>query len=180
MTRRESKLVLLCEDRQHEAFLRRFLKLKGWHPRAMRVERSPMGSGSGEQWVRERCYPKELRSLRVNHVSAKLMVMIDGDRSSPAERAEAFDRACDAQDVPRREPDEPVAYLVPTRNIETWIVYLGGEDVDEKTVYPKLERERECADAVKALEQMCGTPSLRRPAPPSLTATCDEYGTRIQ
>lgn len=179
MTKRESKLVILCEDRQHEAFLRRFMKLEGWHPRAMRVERSPNGRGSGEQWVRER-YPKELQALRSSHVTAKLMVMIDGDRNSPAERGEAFDEACDAQEVPRREADESVAYLVPTRNIETWIVYLRGEDVDEEIAYPKLARERECVDAVKSLKEMCDAGALREPALPSLEEACGEYGRRIQ
>jgi hypothetical protein len=40
---RQVQLVLLCEDRQHEAFVRRFLKAMGWETRAMRVERTPGG-----------------------------------------------------------------------------------------------------------------------------------------
>ena len=51
---RLEKVVLLCEDSQQEAFARRFLVRAGWHPRALRVEKSPQGRGSGEQWVRDR------------------------------------------------------------------------------------------------------------------------------
>jgi hypothetical protein len=31
--------------------------------------------------------------------------------------------------------------IVPRRNIETWLEYLGGTAVDENTTYRKLKRE---------------------------------------
>ncbi len=60
MSIRRVKIVLLCEDSQHEAFARRFLKGMGWNTRELRVEKSPSASGSAEQWVREE-FPNELR-----------------------------------------------------------------------------------------------------------------------
>lgn len=55
-----------------------------------------------------------------------------------------------------REPAEPIAELVPKRNIETWIHALDGplsrdlaRPLDEETAYPKLERESECAGAAQ-------------------------------
>jgi hypothetical protein len=53
MSIRRVKIVLLCEDSQHEAFARRFLGGMGWNTREIRVEKSPSAGGSAEQWVRE-------------------------------------------------------------------------------------------------------------------------------
>ena len=51
---RNVNVVILCEDRQHEAFARRFLALAGRSVRVQRVEVSPKGRGSGEHFVRKR------------------------------------------------------------------------------------------------------------------------------
>ena len=60
---RRVQLVLLCEDKQQEAFARRFLKATGWETHAMRVEKAPVGRGAGEQFVRER-FARELKAHR--------------------------------------------------------------------------------------------------------------------
>ena len=68
--------VLLCEDRQQEAFLRRFFVAEGWHPRSFRVERN-LVPGSAEKLVRVK-YPDELKKLRVApHIAKGLVVCID-------------------------------------------------------------------------------------------------------
>lgn len=63
MNIRRVKIVLLCEDSQHEAFVRRFLKGMSWNTREIRVEKSPSAGGSAEQWVREN-FPRELKIYR--------------------------------------------------------------------------------------------------------------------
>lgn len=60
---RTVSIVILCEDRQHEAFARRFLATTGKSFRVQRVEISPKGRGSGEQFVRAR-FSKELAYYR--------------------------------------------------------------------------------------------------------------------
>jgi hypothetical protein len=174
MSRRTAKLVLLCEDAQHEAFARRFLVEEGWHPRAIRVQRSPRGRGAGEQWVRAR-YPMELHTLRAVHVSTVLAVMVDADGSTVQERVAALESSCAAAGVPARKADDRVAIIVPRRNIETWLAYLDGEQVDESKVYPRLNRARDCINHVRVLKGMCDEGSLRVPAPPSLDTACLEY-----
>jgi hypothetical protein len=72
-----------------------------------------------------------------------------------------------------------VAFIVPRRNVETWIAYLGGDLVDEAIAYPKLERPRDCAESVRQLNEMCRHGLLRDPAPASLEAACSEYQERI-
>lgn len=169
---------MLCEDRQHEAFLRRFFRQAGWNRNCFRVEISPKGRGAGEQWVREQ-FPTELKELRRCHVSVHLVAITDADRSTVAERKASFDETCRTKGVDPRSDDEPVALLVPRRNIETWIAYLGGENVDEDKAYPKLSRESKCAPAVERLTKMCRKGDLRKPAPPSLEDACEEYTARM-
>jgi hypothetical protein len=43
---RNVNVVILCEDRQHEAFARRFFQQAGKGLRVQRVEVSPSGRGS--------------------------------------------------------------------------------------------------------------------------------------
>jgi len=45
-------IVLLCEDRQHEVFMRTFLVGHGVPARRMRIKIASKGIGSAEQFVR--------------------------------------------------------------------------------------------------------------------------------
>lgn len=179
MSRKLPQIVVLCEDRQQEAFVRRFLELEGWGKHQIRIEKSPKGKGAAEQWVRDR-YPTEVSTLRAApHIYRSLVVIRDGDTKSVKERLLEFDRALEAHDLRPRQAGERIALIIPCRNIETWIAYLEGHEVDERATYPKLARERDCAPMVVALKRMCDQGLLRPPAPHSLQAACDEYQTRV-
>ncbi len=176
---RRAQLVLLCEDRQHEAFVRRFLAAMGWETRAMRVEKAPGGRGAGEQFVRER-FPLELKAHRSRPVSQALVVMIDGDHEGVDARLRRLAQACRDAGVAERAETERVAVIIPTWNIETWLAYLDGKRVEEGDPHhPKLARERDCQKHVDELVRMCRAGELREPAPPSLAAACDEYHRRL-
>ena len=143
---RNVQVVLLCEDRQHETFGRRFLAKAGWTIRHIRVEMAPKGRGSGEQFVRNR-FPEELEAYRrrKHRVSVALLVMVDGDNQGVERRVAELDSACRERNIRCRDPGEQVLVFVPTWRIETWFAYLGGETVDEeKRDYPRLSRPREC------------------------------------
>lgn len=179
---RNVQLVLLCEDRQHEAFARRFLDKAGWPTRRLRVEIAPPGRGSAEQFVREQ-FPKELSAYRGNRhrVAQGLVVVMDGDDRGPQARLTELFRACEAASVEPRQNDDRVAIVVPTWNIETWLAYLTGETVDEgKKDYPRLQRPRDCRQHIKNLYEMCQHRQLRTPAPPSLERACTEYRERLE
>ena len=169
---RRVQCVLLCEDRQHEAFVRRFLRGK-LDIRDIRVLICPPGQQAAEQWVRMQ-YPREVRALRRNQVATSLVVMIDGDLY-PIPRLQILERALSEESLSLRSATEPIAIFVPKRNIETWIAYLNGQTVDEQTTYPKLQRQRDCRSAVDILKQMCEQNHLRQPCPPSLQEACEEY-----
>ena len=151
MSKRRVKNVLLCEDRQHEAFFRYYLEQIGYNPRKLDVQKA--STGSGEQWVRNR-YPIELRAYRKHSEDThNLIVVIDGDGRSLEDRRAQLQSASSAESLPERGEDEAVSILVPRRNIETWIRYLQGEPVqeDHREAYPKLGRESDCYGAVDRL-----------------------------
>lgn len=167
-------IVLLCEDKQTEVFLRRFLMQRSFDGRDIRTSGFPDGKQSGEQWVRNR-YPQELRAIR-SRQQAYLIVAIDADKHSSRERRKQLDDACLSQNVQCRTQDDSVAILVPRRNIETWLAYVKGEAVDETAIYYKLKKPRECSEHARLLHRMCyKEQKLRVPAPESLKEACYEF-----
>ena len=169
---RRVNVVLLCEDLQHEVFVRRFLK-------AQKIEVEPRvvrcSAGSAEQFVRER-YPVELQALRRRHARTFLIVVLDGDRAGVRRRKERLAAACLSAGIDDRALDGSVTILVPTWNVETWLAYLEGVHVDESnSAYPRLAREGDCQRHVVALSAMCAAGNLRHPAPASLADACTEY-----
>lgn|GEM_PF-4392171 len=89
MSRRQVQIVLLCEDTQHEAFVRRFLECRGWRHKPRVLKSS---TGAGEQFVREH-FPTELQAIRHRHVDRALIVVIDGDNRGPAGRIAQLEEA---------------------------------------------------------------------------------------
>lgn len=178
MARRRVQLVLLCEDGQHEAFLRRVFVELGWDPRSIRVEKSPKGRGSGEQWVRAR-YAEEVRKLRASAVARALVVAIDEDAQGVEHREGQLAEALATASVAPRSESEPILHAIPARNIETWIAYCDGRDVDARTAYAKLERARDCGPMATVLGRMCREHKLREPAPASLRRACAELRSRL-
>ena len=177
---RRTQLVILCEDTQHEAFLRRFFSIMEWPKRRFRVVRAPSGRGAADEFVR-RQFVVELREHRRRRVDRAVVVMVDGDARGVARRIRELDDACQQSGVPPRSGEDRVAVFVPTWSVETWLAYLDGETVtQDRKDYPRLRRERECGRHVDRLAAMCRADSLRRPAPPSLLAACDEFRARLQ
>jgi hypothetical protein len=179
MSARKVQVVVVCEDSQHETFLRRVLSGLGYERRKIRVEKSPSGRGAADAWVLQQV-PKLLRVYRTRHVEHLAVAMMDADRSTLEDRQQQLDDACRAQGMKPREPNERVAVLLPRRNVETWLAYLDGKSVDETSAYPKLEFARDCQPQVDTLLDGCRKGQLRKPVPPSLAHACQEYRARIR
>ena len=164
-----TEIVILCEDRQQEVFIRRFLKKNGIKNRRVRVLPYPAGRGSGEQFVREQYqFEVEEHRRRAAKLNIALIVMQDCDeRSVEAARARL-------EQTVNRHQNERIAILLPKRNIETWIRFLmDGGPVDESEHYPKLNRESECHDVVDRLGEK-NEYRLTPNVPSSLRAACPE------
>ena len=182
MTRRRVQYVLVCEDQQHETFARRFLRETKLvtDPYQLRVERSPSGRGAADRFVQE-TYVTELDACRRTHVDTTLLVLADGDSVGVNERLRRLDEACRQRGAAVRSAEDRVAVFIPTWNIETWLAYLDDQTVDEsRKDYTRLGRPRDCQRHVNVLADMCRRAALRPPAPESLQAACEEYGTRLR
>jgi hypothetical protein len=147
------QVVILAEDLQHSVFLERFLKaIRKDLGRRIRTVSFPAGRSSGEQFVRKN-YPAELLSYRnkATRLAIKLFVVTDADVLSVDQRRQQLSAPLIDAGIPLPADGESVAILIPRRNIETWIYYLDGQNVDETTTYRKLVCEGECRPAVDRL-----------------------------
>jgi AAA15 family ATPase/GTPase len=122
------------------------------------------GNGSGKSTVFEAL--RKLQSL--------LIVLIDADKKTVAERLQQLNDTLTENSHPLRQPDEAIAVFVPKRNIETWIHYLHSENVDEETEYTKFKKQSECKPYVEQLVNQCYQGNLDDNSPPSLKAACGE------
>ena len=142
-----SQIIVLCEDKAHEVFVRRFLK-KGWgvKPRAIRASPYPIGKGSGKKHVVDNI-SLEANALRSRQASTILLVIQDADELS----VDQVKSDLDAKLLPPRDNNELITYIIPKWHIQTWIAYLDGENVDEeekrtyKNTYGKIS---ELKDAI--------------------------------
>jgi hypothetical protein len=131
------KFYVLCEDRAHEQFLRGLLEGKGlvtnW-AREVRSTVAPKGQGAASQFVKQQ-FPEVVRVRRSKAFQQGLAVitMVDGDNIGGGRARELLSSL-----QPERGASERVAVLVPTWSIETWVLALCGEVVDEATSHKSL------------------------------------------
>lgn len=178
----EVQLVVLCEDKQHESFAIRVLKALGWPRGALRTRVSPQGRGAGEAWVR-RQFPAELKAIRSRGKRSRqaLIAVVDLDRVTYRERVQQFNNECDAIGVAVLGAEDQAIIAAPGRNIESWIRWLDGEDVDGVTEYPKLARESGCWPAAERLASHCKAgKAFERSTPPGLGPTCNAFKLVLQ
>jgi hypothetical protein len=180
MMSRASQVIILCEDKLHEVFVRRFLKLYGYTNRDLSVPSYPAsGRGSGESFVR-RSDPDELRAYRSRSATTFLIAVIDADKGSVADREDDLRGACTEKSVEPRQDGELVIHVVPKRAINTWLAYLDSVAVDEETDYSNGQysfrgRESETDGLIKRLHAMCRKAELPQDAPSSLRDACGEF-----
>lgn len=172
-----SRIVVLCEDKAHEVFVKRFLK-KGWgaKPHAIRVPPYPNQKGSGKKHVEDNI-SAETKALRTRHASTILLVIQNADEQSVEQARGNLDDKIE----PARTDNDPIAYIIPKWHIQTWIAYLAGEKVDEsdkKTYalkYRAISVTKQAHPFIDTLAEDCrGNRELASP-PDSLVAACEEF-----
>ncbi len=134
-----SSVILLLEDARHKQLVYRYLIECGVEANVIRVQSSPSGKGSAENWVRKQ-FPKEVRAYRSRQSRAQtqLIVVIDADTETVQMRLGQLDQALKGSKMSLVNTDtEKIARLIPKRNIETWILCLNGQGIDEETDYTK-------------------------------------------
>ena len=173
LTKRQIEIIVLCEDKQQWVFIRQYLVSSGFRNNKI----TPLWtlSGSGEKFVRNQ-YAKEVKTLRSKNYrsSLRLVVMIDADVETTEKHLQELATELEKAGLNERQSDEKIAVFIPKRNIETWIHYLMGTEVDETTAYAKFNHESNCKPYIENLAQNICPVGLPLNAPPSLHHACDE------
>ena len=134
-------VVVVLEDARHQMLVYRYLKKRGMGERDMRIERSPSGEGNAEGWVRK-SFVKEVSVCRGRHAKSALIVIIDADTHTVQDRCRQLDQALEDGGKQRVDVEhEQIARLVPKRNVETWILCLNDQPVDENVDYKSTRRD---------------------------------------
>lgn len=169
-----TQVVVLCEDRQQEVFARTFLTECGIRPQRIRIKNNLRGAGSGKHFVID-SLPDEVTQLRriQNQQNIALVVILDADVNTVAQTFDELERELTMKNLSPRETNENIGFFIPRRNIETWIYYLMGEEVNESDTYRHLSNESGCKTDVRRLARNRKI-SLSVGAPPSLITACDE------
>jgi len=132
--RKRCLVIVIAEDERQEMLARKYLRQQGLGTREIRFRSSPSGRGSAEQWVRK-TFVDETRVYRSRQAQTKLIVTIDADTNTIQYRFRQLDEALIDNGRERIGAAEQIARLVPKRNVETWILCLNGEAVNEETDY---------------------------------------------
>ena len=174
MSNRKTRVILLCEDKQQERFMRAYLKSRKFNMNKVDTVPLSNGRGSGEQWVREQYTPKILAyrsEVSRSKGGVSMLIMLDADNDTIKKRLTYLDDSLEE----RRRPTEKIAILIPKRNIETWIHYAltgaAGESVDYKD---NQLTAKQCKDAAKKFAESICHQALPPSAPNSLFAACEE------
>lgn len=123
-----SLVFVLAEDQRQKQFISRFLTRAGFVPRQMRIEVSPSGQGSAEQWVRKN-FARQARICRARNARAStgMFVLLDADSGSVQEHLHELDAALIAEEQPKySSATDKIARLIPKWSIETWILFLNS------------------------------------------------------
>ena len=158
-------------------FFRRLLCKRwfGW----LRVQRIRNAQGAGDRFVVARFAGEVQIARRKRHENDALVVVVDGDRLKMQRRLRELDKQLAAEGLAQRGRDENVLIVVPTRNVETWELWLCGQrDLDEDQDYKVRCRmavqhgEVSVREAVEAWFQASSREEERveRESLPSLTA----------
>lgn len=136
-----SRVIFIVEDELQGRLIYRYLLKRGLGRHDLREKRSPSGRGSAENWVRE-TFVTETNEYRRRQTRAQsaLVVMIDADARSVQDRWNQLDQALRDNDEAVVGRNERIARLVPKRNVETWILCLNEQDVNESADYSEAKR----------------------------------------
>lgn len=148
-TGRGVRFTLLIEDRTLERFVRECLYALGVRNHEITTGDYPAGRGSAKKWI-DRQYPDQVRAhRRWSRQNRALIVGTDADERTVQQRLQRLADILQEARLEARAPQEPIAILVPRWHIETWLVFLHGNDVDEETEYKDRARDLDIKAAAR-------------------------------
>ena len=163
-----AQVFVLAEDLRHRMLIRRHLRKRGYTPhRITELPWLPNYETPCLKFVLEEL-AVQVQAIRAKHSSHSLIAVVDADDFTVAERiAQLEKRLTDSAQLPR-QVGEPIAFVVPRRNVETWLHYLEGNAVDEETDYKPLCRSLDNGECARKFADCIVARSFIPPCPPSL------------
>ena len=182
MSSRASQIIILCEDKLQEVFVRRFLKAWGVLNRnhKIRVLPYPKGKGSGSGFVVSK-FPEELTALRSRSAVTVLIVVIDADDKTVEQRKKELEKALKNAGMPKVADNECVCCVIPRWSIDTWLAYLQGKEVSEEKSYKNelgfrvRNKESKSHPLIESLARTCKKQDSLTNPPRSLMNACSQF-----
>lgn len=130
--KRGVRVTLLAEDEAIERLAREVLLGLGFHRREIYVVAYPVGKGSAKQWVTQQ-YPSQVKVYRSKAHSQQICLLVgtDADEKSVVQRRAQLDAALRFGNLDSRGASERIVFWIPRWNMETWLLSLSGQDVNE-------------------------------------------------
>lgn len=168
-----SLVIILAEDVQHQQFIRRYLYRRGVLRHQIDFRPISSGRGSAEYWVRLH-YASAVKDYRIRSARARtaLVVLIDADTQQTHRRLAQLEEELRNAGIQARASGEAIVHLIPKRNIETWILHLNKEKVDEENDYKDRRLDGLIPSAADTFHQWCSGPPAH--CLPSLLAAIGE------
>lgn len=140
-----ARIRVWCEGHRDEAFLRRVLACEGFEPRDLTFNVAPRGRGSASSWILEQFQREVLAQAKRcrNQEELFFLVAIDGDAVGLDGRL--------AQ-LAARGSDSRIAAFVPCWSVETWLLHLSGNSVDEsRSLKARIASELEFREMLRSV-----------------------------
>lgn len=141
------RVHILCEDKEHDYFVRAFFKALGVGDRKFHTYPFVDGACSAEGHVRG-LLPYALDRIRKNREYIFLVAVTDVDKNDHdgSDRIKQWNEELQSRGIPAIDGEDRILCLMPKRNIETWFAWLDQEeDVDETRDYKQRYKNSKAA-----------------------------------
>ena len=176
------RVRILCEDKEHNSFVRAFFKSLGVGER--KFDTCPLvdGKRSAEGHVRG-LLPDALAEIRKTSENIFLVAVSDADKNNPnlADREKQWNEALRFGGFPEICEADRILRVIPKRNIETWFAWLDGEEaIDEAKDYKQGYKGAKAAQYGKRFYKKYKNYKEKQEtacdnAPPSIRGACFEF-----
>ena len=163
-----SQIYILCEDKSHYHFAKKYFELKGFNKRNIRGEHNPKGIsvGSGAEFVKNH-YLEQVdifknKGKRLDYI---LVVIVDDDTKNNLQNIHQLYTPL---------LNEKILIFSPKRNIESWFHYINGNSISESSDYKKHHKNAKPTVFAKKLKEEICLNGLPEQAPSSLHHACTE------
>ena len=163
---RPSRVIILGEDNAHVGSVYRAITTEiGIDSGRVRKLPSPAGRGDASKYVLDKVQ-KEAGALRCGPVSARLIVCLDADAKTVEGRREELCGRVSMAGLDDQRQSGSIVYVVPKRNIETWLEFGRCQAVDEESNYKKGRRAPWTSDDIRLVGALLGRAIIPKENPP--------------